>query len=73
MTEKNNGFAGIDEVELREWLESLEYVLQSGGPEKVRELLHNLDTYAHESGVDLPFTANTPYINTISSYLSIEL
>lgn len=65
MTEKNNGFAGIDEVELREWLESLEYVLQSGGPEKVRELLHNLDTYAHESGVDLPFTANTPYINTI--------
>ncbi|MCL4550542.1 MAG: pyruvate dehydrogenase (acetyl-transferring), homodimeric type [Bacteroidetes bacterium] len=65
MTENNNGFAGIDEVELREWLESLEYVLQSGGPEKVKELLHNLDTYAHESGVDLPFTANTPYINTI--------
>ncbi|MCL6097315.1 MAG: pyruvate dehydrogenase (acetyl-transferring), homodimeric type, partial [Bacteroidetes bacterium] len=65
MSDNNNGFTSIDEVELREWLESLEYVLQSGGPEKVRELLHNLDTYAHESGVDLPFTANTPYINTI--------
>ena len=61
----NNDGAVLDEVEIREWLESLEYVLQSGGPEKVRELLHNLDMYAHESGIDLPFTANTPYINTI--------
>ncbi len=62
--EKNNGF-DLEELETREWLESLEYVLQSSGPERVRELLHDLDTYAHESGVDLPFTANTPYINTI--------
>ncbi|PKL81986.1 MAG: pyruvate dehydrogenase (acetyl-transferring), homodimeric type [Ignavibacteriae bacterium HGW-Ignavibacteriae-3] len=61
----NNGYTELDEVEVREWLESLEYVLQSGGPEKVKALLHNLDTYAHESGVDLPFTANTPAINTI--------
>ncbi len=62
---KDNGYVELDELEIREWLESLEYVLQSGGPEKVRALLHDLDTYAHESGVDLPFTANTPYINTI--------
>lgn len=61
----NNSQTLIDELELREWLESLEYVLQSGGPEKVKELLHNLSVYAHESGVELPFTANTPYINTI--------
>ncbi len=53
------------ELELREWLESLEYVLQTEGPERVKELLHNLDTYAQEKGVELPFTANTPYINTI--------
>lgn len=62
--DKKNG-GRLDEVELREWLESLEYVLQSGGPEKVKELLHELDIYAHEAGVELPFTANTPYINTI--------
>ncbi len=55
----------LDNEELNEWLESLEYVLQSGGPEKVRELLNELDNYAHKAGVDLPFTANTPYINTI--------
>ena len=55
----------VDDQELREWLESLEYILQSGGPEKVKELLHNLSVYAHEAGVEIPFTANTPYINTI--------
>ncbi|MCW8848477.1 MAG: pyruvate dehydrogenase (acetyl-transferring), homodimeric type [Melioribacteraceae bacterium] len=55
----------IEELETREWLESLEFVLQSSGPERVKQLLHDLDTYAHEAGVELPFTANTPYINTI--------
>ncbi len=55
----------IKEQETREWLESLEYVLRNEGPERVKELLHELDTYAYESGVELPFTANTPYINTI--------
>ncbi|MCX7798583.1 MAG: pyruvate dehydrogenase (acetyl-transferring), homodimeric type [Melioribacter sp.] len=60
-----NNATSIDEIELREWLESLEYVLQTEGPEKVKELLHNLDTYAHERGVEIPFTANTPHINTI--------
>ncbi len=65
----NNGYTDLDELEVREWLESLEYVLRSGGPDKVKALLHNLDTYAHESGVDLPFTANTPYINTIPKEL----
>ncbi len=59
---KNTTF---DEFELQEWLESLEYILQDGGPEKVKKLLHELDTYAHQKGVNLPFTANTPYINTI--------
>lgn len=62
---KKNEQQGILEQETKEWLESLEYVLQTGGPERVKELLQDLDTYAHESGVELPFTANTPYINTI--------
>jgi len=55
----------LDNEELNEWLESLEYVLQSGGAKKVKELLNALDNYAHKAGVDLPYTANTPYINTI--------
>jgi len=55
----------LNELENVEWLESLEYVLQTGGPERVKQLLHILDTYAHKEGVELPFTANTPYMNTI--------
>jgi pyruvate dehydrogenase E1 component len=55
----------LEELETREWIESLEYVLRTSGPERVKQLLHELDTYAHESGVELPFTANTPYTNTI--------
>ncbi|MDX1701266.1 MAG: pyruvate dehydrogenase (acetyl-transferring), homodimeric type, partial [Melioribacteraceae bacterium] len=55
----------LEELETREWIESLEFVLRSSGPERVKQLLHELDTYAHESGVELPFTANTPYTNTI--------
>lgn len=62
---KNNEKNEQRDIETKEWLESLEYVLQAEGPERVRELLHDLDTYAHEAGVDLPFTANTPYINSI--------
>jgi len=65
MSDNAEEYTVLDEEEVREWLESLEYVLQSGGPDKVRELLHDLDIYAHEAGVDLPFTANTPYFNTI--------
>jgi pyruvate dehydrogenase E1 component len=57
--------ADLDATETREWLDSLDYVLQSGGPAKVARLLRELTLYARQSGVKLPFTANTPYINTI--------
>src|SRR3984957_13659362 len=57
--------AELEAVETREWLESLDYVLQSGGPVKVARLLRELTLHATENGVGLPFTANTPYINSI--------
>ncbi len=56
-----------DPAETQEWLDSLRYVLESKGPERVKYLLSVLDEKAHRSGVELPFTATTPYINTISS------
>ena len=55
----------LNEVELREWLESLEYVLDSAGPERTLELLKRLEAHAKKLGVEIPFSANTPYINTI--------
>ena len=54
-----------EETETREWLYSLDYVLEHGGPERVIELLQQLQIRAHKSGVHVPFSANTPYINTI--------
>jgi pyruvate dehydrogenase E1 component len=55
----------LDAIETREWLDSLDYVLQSGGPAKVQRLLRELALHATAGGVKLPFTANTPYINTL--------
>ncbi|MDO9635285.1 MAG: pyruvate dehydrogenase (acetyl-transferring), homodimeric type [Paludibacter sp.] len=56
----------IEELENEEWFYSLDYVLQQWGPERVVELLRQLQVRAHKAGVELPFTANTPYINTIT-------
>ena len=57
--------SGIDPDELAEWNETLEDVLQRYGPDRLRELLVHLQERAYQRGVMLPFTANTPYINTI--------
>jgi hypothetical protein len=54
-----------DQAEIREWLDALEGVLQTGGPERARSLLTQLKNKAVRQGVEIPFTANTPYINTI--------
>jgi pyruvate dehydrogenase E1 component len=65
MSEGNKRDPKIDELETREWLYSLDYVLEHSGPERVIELLHQLQIRAHKAGVSIPFSANTPYINTI--------
>jgi pyruvate dehydrogenase E1 component len=59
----------IDDVEIQEWLESLDSVLLSSGPDVAREILERLRAHATVSGIDLPFTANTPYANTIPARL----
>jgi len=55
----------LNETELREWLESLDYVLASGGPERVKAILDSLERHAYKHGVPIPYIATTPYINTI--------
>jgi pyruvate dehydrogenase E1 component len=57
--------AELHRIETREWLESLDYVLDSGGPERVTELIDLLEQHAHRHGVRTPFSSTTPYINTI--------
>ncbi len=68
LNQADGGAAGSvseEQEEIREWLYSLDYVLQSKGPERVGALLRELQVRAQEGGVKIPFTANTPYINTI--------
>src|SRR5438105_2850965 len=55
----------IDDVEIQEWLESLDSVLESSGPEVAAKILERLRAHATVNGIDLPFSANTPYANTI--------
>lgn len=67
MTEQvtDGSVLGIDPTELEEWYASLEDVIHRYGPEKVTQLLVNLRERAYIRGVMIPFTATTPYINTI--------
>ena len=55
----------VDPAETAEWLESLRYVLEQKGPKTVSYLLSVLEEQALREGIELPFTANTPYLNTI--------
>jgi pyruvate dehydrogenase E1 component len=64
-TTRENIAENDDAIETREWLESLDWVLEHGGPERVRRLLENLDIHARKAGIQLPFEATTPHINTI--------
>ena len=59
---------GVEVLETREWLDSLDYVLSQGGPERAGRLLQQLSLHARRAaGVNLPFTATTPYQNTIAT------
>jgi pyruvate dehydrogenase E1 component len=62
---RNPSQAELDAVEEKEWLDSLDYVIKHGGARRVLELLRALQRRAAEFGISLPYSANTPYINTI--------
>jgi pyruvate dehydrogenase E1 component len=55
----------LEALEQREWLESLEYVIDQGDRGRVQRLLAALRLHARMQGVALPFSAITPYVNTI--------
>lgn len=53
------------DIEVQRCLEALAYVLQFKGKDEAAELLDELLKKAYSLGVKVPFTGNTPYINTI--------
>jgi len=54
-----------DSQETHEWLDALSAVIEQEGPERAHFLLEQLLEHAREHSVDMPFSANTGYVNTI--------
>ncbi|MFZ9425580.1 MAG: pyruvate dehydrogenase (acetyl-transferring), homodimeric type, partial [Limnohabitans sp.] len=55
----------VDSQETREWMDALSAVIQTEGPERAHYLLEQLLEHARENSIDMPFSANTGYVNTI--------
>ena len=55
----------IDPVETNEWLESLSSVIENDGNNRAHYLIKELINKAYMEGANIPYTQNTPYINTI--------
>ena len=54
-----------DAQETREWLDALTAVIATEGADRAHFLLEQLLEHSRQSGIDLPFSANTGYVNTI--------
>ena len=54
-----------DAQETREWLDALSAVIGTEGGERAHFLLEQLIDHARQAGIDMPFSANTAYVNTI--------
>ncbi len=57
--------ADVDPEETGEWLDALEAVIETEGIERAHYLIQRLLNKARRSGVNIPYSANTAYINTI--------
>ncbi|MEE9492415.1 MAG: pyruvate dehydrogenase (acetyl-transferring), homodimeric type [Gammaproteobacteria bacterium] len=63
----------IDEQETQEWLDALSAVLETEGPERAHYLLEKMIDKVRRSGVNLPHSSNTAYVNTIPTHLQTPL
>ena len=54
-----------DTQETREWLDALSAVIEAEGPQRAHDLLEQLLEHARQNSIDMPFSANTGYVNTI--------
>ncbi|RKZ81159.1 MAG: pyruvate dehydrogenase (acetyl-transferring), homodimeric type, partial [Gammaproteobacteria bacterium] len=58
-------FVDNDPQETQEWLDALESIIEVEGGEKAHHILEKLIDLARRSGVNLPYSSNTAYVNTI--------
>ncbi|MBT3308049.1 MAG: pyruvate dehydrogenase (acetyl-transferring), homodimeric type [Gammaproteobacteria bacterium] len=54
-----------DPQETQEWLEALEAVIEFEGTDRAHYLIEKMMDRARRSGVNLPYSSNTAYVNTI--------
>jgi pyruvate dehydrogenase E1 component len=57
--------ADNDPQETKEWMDALEGVITQEGAGRAHFLIEKLIGQAREDGIDIPYAANTEYINTI--------
>jgi pyruvate dehydrogenase E1 component len=55
----------VDAQETQEWLDALGAVIQQEGPERAHYLIEKQIELARAAGINVPYAANTAYINTI--------
>ncbi|MBE0435414.1 MAG: pyruvate dehydrogenase (acetyl-transferring), homodimeric type [Methylomicrobium sp.] len=56
----------VDPIETQEWIDALKAVMEIEGETRAQFLIEKLVSVARQSGSDIPFSATTDYINTIS-------
>ncbi len=54
-----------DPQETREWLDALQAVIAHEGPGRAHFLLEQLIALGHQTGINMPYSANTEYTNSI--------
>ncbi len=62
----------IDPLETKEWIESLNDVIENDGPIRASYLLNKIVSEAYSAGLVLPDTRTTPYVNTIPPELEVK-
>ena len=62
----------IDPLETQDWIESLSAVVEKDGNQRAHFLIKELINKAYQKGVNIPYTQNTPYINTIPPEAEIK-
>ena len=66
-------FEDIDIDETHEWIEALESVIENEGVERAHYILEQLIDKARRSGANLPYSANTAYVNTIPAHAEPDM
>ena len=55
----------LDSQETREWMDALSAVIDREGAQYAHHLIEEMLEHARQNSIDLPFSANTGYVNTI--------